>query len=90
MQLLITGGAGYIGSHSCIELAAAGYELLIVDNFSNSHPEVIHRMTEIIGKPTSCDDVVGVKSCRWSEGKISVSVNFVGDQVILHTAENIR
>ena len=51
MQLLITGGAGYIGSHSCIELAAAGYELLIVDNFSNSHPEVIHRMTEIIGKP---------------------------------------
>lgn len=49
-----------------------------------------NQVTEIIGKPTSCDDVVGVKSCRWSEGKISVSVNFVGDQVILHTAENIR
>ena len=49
-----------------------------------------NQVTEIIGKPTSCDVVVGVKSCRWSEGKISVSVNFVGDQVILHTAENIR
>ena len=48
------------------------------------------QVTELIGKPKSCDDVIGVKSCRWGEGSASVSINFVGDQVVLHTAENIR
>lgn len=50
MAILVTGGAGYIGSHTCIELLNAGYEIIIVDNFSNSKPESLKRVQEITGK----------------------------------------
>jgi len=50
MTLLITGGAGYIGSHTCVELLNAGREVVVYDNFSNSHPEVLDRITQITGK----------------------------------------
>jgi UDP-glucose 4-epimerase len=50
MAILVTGGAGYIGSHTCVELLNAGYEVIMIDNFSNSHPEVIRRIKEITGK----------------------------------------
>ncbi len=50
MAILVTGGAGYIGSHSCVELLNAGYELIVVDNFSNSKPESLERIKEITGK----------------------------------------
>ncbi|MDB5826424.1 MAG: UDP-glucose 4-epimerase [Variovorax sp.] len=48
--VLVTGGAGFIGSHACVALAAAGYEPLILDNFCNSDVRVIERLSEIIGK----------------------------------------
>lgn len=50
MAILITGGTGYIGSHTCVELLNEGYEIIIVDNFSNSKPEVLKRIKEISGK----------------------------------------
>lgn len=50
MKILLTGGAGYIGSHTCIELINAGYDPVIADNFLNSKPEVINRIEEITGK----------------------------------------
>jgi UDP-glucose 4-epimerase len=49
MHILVTGGAGYIGSHTCIELLNAGYKLIILDNLSNSKPESINRIKEITG-----------------------------------------
>lgn len=49
-KILVTGGAGYIGSHTCVELINAGYEPIIVDNFSNSERFVIDRIKEISGK----------------------------------------
>ena len=49
-MILVTGGAGYIGSHTCVELLNAGYQVLILDNFSNSHPEVIKRIEMISGE----------------------------------------
>ena len=49
-MILVTGGAGYIGSHTCVELLAAGYEVLVVDNFSNSKPEALCRVEEIAGR----------------------------------------
>lgn len=50
MAILVTGGAGYIGSHTCVELLNAGEEVIIVDNFSNSKPESLSRIKEITGK----------------------------------------
>ncbi len=50
MSVLVTGGAGYIGSHTTIELVEAGYEVIIVDDFSNSNPVVIDRIEELLGK----------------------------------------
>ncbi|MDP3638065.1 MAG: UDP-glucose 4-epimerase GalE [Azonexus sp.] len=52
-MILVTGGAGYIGSHTVVELASAGHELLILDNFSNSSPKVLERIEQISGqRPT--------------------------------------
>ena len=50
MSVLITGGAGFIGSHTSVELINAGYEIIVVDNFSNSKPESIKRVQEITHK----------------------------------------
>ncbi len=50
MAILVTGGAGYIGSHTCVELLESGYEIVIVDNFSNSKPEALNRIKKITGK----------------------------------------
>jgi UDP-glucose 4-epimerase len=50
MRLLITGGAGYIGSHTCLELLNAGYEIVVVDNLSNSSEESLIRVQELSGK----------------------------------------
>lgn len=50
MAILVTGGAGYIGSHTCVELLKAGYEIIVLDNLTNSKPESLTRVKEISGK----------------------------------------
>jgi UDP-glucose 4-epimerase len=50
MRVLVTGGAGYIGSHTCVELLAAGYEVVVLDNLVNSSAESISRVQEIAGR----------------------------------------
>ncbi len=50
MSILVTGGAGYIGSHTCVELLNAGYEIIILDNFYNSKSESLNRIKEITNK----------------------------------------
>jgi len=50
MKILVTGGAGYIGSHTCVELLQAGHEVVVVDNLYNSKSEAIQRVQEITGK----------------------------------------
>ncbi|MED0654828.1 UDP-glucose 4-epimerase GalE [Anoxybacillus geothermalis] len=49
MTILVTGGAGYIGSHTCVELLNAGYDIIVVDSFVNSKPEALKRVSEITG-----------------------------------------
>ena len=49
MSILVSGGAGYIGSHTCVELIQAGHDIVVVDNFVNSSPEAIHRVEQITG-----------------------------------------
>ncbi|MDE6373098.1 MAG: SDR family NAD(P)-dependent oxidoreductase, partial [Clostridia bacterium] len=53
MKILVTGGAGYIGSHTCVELLQKGYEVVVIDNFDNSSPESIKRVEQITGKKVS-------------------------------------
>ncbi|NOT09436.1 MAG: UDP-glucose 4-epimerase GalE [Gemmatimonadales bacterium] len=50
MAILITGGAGYIGSHACLEFLKAGHDLVVVDNLSNSHEEALRRVRQLAGR----------------------------------------
>ena len=50
MSILVSGGAGYIGSHTCVELLNAGYDIVVADNYYNSCPEALKRVREITGK----------------------------------------
>ena len=58
MRILVTGGAGYIGSHTVLELLAAGYDVTAADDFVNSKPTAITRLNELASKPfrfVECD-----------------------------------
>ena len=50
MKILVTGGAGYIGSHTCVELLEAGYDVVIVDNLYNASEKAVDRIGQITGK----------------------------------------
>lgn len=50
MKVLVTGGAGYIGSHACVELMQAGHEVVVLDNLCNSHSAVLERIARIVGR----------------------------------------
>ena len=57
MRILVTGGAGYIGSHTVLELLDAGYDVLIADNFVNSKPAVLKRLAALASKPFDFEEV---------------------------------
>ncbi len=82
MKILVTGGAGYIGSHTCVELLNAGYEVVILDNFYNSSPEVLNRIKELTGKDfTFCEcDIRDRKGLDkvFAENKIDAVIHFAG------------
>ena len=82
MAVLVTGGAGYIGSHTCVELLSAGYDVVILDNFSNSDPDVVHRIGEIAGyTPKLCTvDLLDYASVAnvFNEHTIDSVIHFAG------------
>ncbi|PLR79639.1 UDP-glucose 4-epimerase GalE [Bacillus canaveralius] len=92
MAVLITGGAGYIGSHTCIELLNAGYEIVVVDNYINSKQESLKRVGIITGKDfkiynVDLLDAVGLENV-FVENNIEAVIHFaglkaVGESVIL-------
>lgn len=53
MRFLLTGGAGFIGSHTCVALLNAGHEVIVLDNYVNSSPEALRRVEKITGKPVT-------------------------------------
>ena len=60
-NVLVTGGAGYIGSHTCVELLAAGHEVVVVDNFCNSKPLALTRVGQIAGRPVAAVHAVDIR-----------------------------
>lgn len=54
MNVLYAGSAGYIGSHTAVQLLNEGYEVVVVDNYSNSNPEVINRIEKITARKCFC------------------------------------
>lgn len=82
MAVLVTGGAGYIGSHTCVELLNAGMDVVVVDNFYNSSRQSLNRIAEITGKKFAfyeCDirDVLGL-SRIFEKENIDVVIHFAG------------
>ncbi len=82
MTILVTGGAGYIGSHTCVELIAAGHSPVVIDNFCNASAESVKRVEKITGKKIKLyeGDVRDAKLLDriFSENKIDSVIHFAG------------
>jgi len=91
MTIMVTGGAGYIGSHTCVELIGAGYPVLIYDNFSNSNIAVVERIERITGiRPeVVCGDVCDGASVEAAliEHQCSAVIHFAGLKAV---ADSVR
>lgn len=85
-KILVTGGAGYIGSHTCVELLNSGYELVVLDNFSNSKPEVLEKIKKITGKDFKfyeCDYTsASALEKVFIENEIGQVINFAGFKAV--------
>lgn len=82
MAILVTGGAGYIGSHTCVELLNAGYDVVVVDNLVNSMRESLNRVMEITGKRLSFYEVSILDRKKldqvFEKEKIEAVIHFAG------------
>jgi len=91
MQILVTGGAGYIGSHTCLELLQAGHGVVVVDNLMNSKEESLKRVQEIAGRPLvfHCADLLDKKALEgiFVHHKIDAVIHFAGLKAV---GESVR
>ena len=91
MTVLLTGGAGYIGSHTAVELLNAGHNVVIADNYANSNPIVARRITQITGKPVKCyeADVADPAALErlFQENAIDSVIHFAGLKAV---GESVR
>ena len=91
MRVLVTGGLGYIGSHTVVELIENGDEVIIIDNLSNSKKEVIDKLKEITGKEIKLyiDDVTDKEALRkiFSENEIDAVIHFAGYKAVGESVE---
>lgn len=82
MKILVTGGAGYIGSHTCVELLNAGYDIAVVDNLSNSCEESLKRVEEITGKSVKFykEDLCDLEAVEriFADDKFDAVIHFAG------------
>ena len=91
MSILVTGGAGYIGSQTCIEMQNAGYDVVVVDNLDNSNKEALNRVEKITGKPVKFyeEDVRNKEALRkiFKENNIEAVIHFAGLKAV---GESVR
>ena len=91
MSILVTGGAGYIGSHTCIEMQNAGYDVIVIDNLDNSSKESLSRVEKITGKAVKFyeEDVRNKEALRkiFSENNIEAVIHFAGLKAV---GESVR
>ena len=82
MNILVTGGAGYIGSHTCVELMEAGYDVVVIDNLCNSNPKSLERVAKLTGKAPKFyeGDVRDEALLRkiFAENEIGAVIHFAG------------
>jgi UDP-glucose 4-epimerase len=82
MTILVTGGAGYLGSHTCLELVQAGHEVVVVDNLSNSSEESLHRVERLTGKrvPLHVADLLDAAGLErvFASTRVDAVVHFAG------------
>ncbi len=82
MNILLTGGAGFIGSHTCVELLQAGHSVVVADNYINSNPEAIRRVEEITGRSVKvyeadvCDKAAMIRI--FDENTFDAVIHFAG------------
>ncbi len=81
-SILVTGGAGFIGSHTCVELLQAGHQIIVADNFSNSKPEALNRIKKITGKEFKFyqADILDLDAMNriFDENRIDAVIHFAG------------
>ena len=86
MKILVTGGCGYIGSHTCVELLDAGYEVVIVDNLSNSKEDVVDKIKKITGKKVKFykEDVCNYDALDkiFKKEKVDAVIHFAGFKAV--------
>ena len=91
MNVLLAGGAGYIGTHTCVELINAGHDVVIADNYSNSCPEAVARVEEITGRkiPLYEADVCDKEAVEkiFAENKIDAVIHFAGLKAVGESCE---
>ena len=82
MAILVTGGAGYIGSHTCVELLNEGYEVVVLDNLSNSSEKSLDRVAELTGKNVTFykGDILDrdILNQIFAENEIESCIHFAG------------
>jgi len=91
LSILLTGGAGYIGSHAALDFLNSGYEVVIIDNFCNSQQEAIKRISDLSGKKVSFYKVDllnrGQLDEVFSKHKLKAVVHFAGLKAV---GESVR
>jgi len=91
-RVLVTGGAGYIGSHTVVELLQAGYEVVSVDNYSNSEPYVYEGIEKICGrKPivveADCTHIAAMRRCLKEYGAVDAVIHFAASKAVNESIE---